>query len=139
MPIQAPKVPLELGDEPYEPAEGFDPAAYDEQPLEPSGETHTPAEDFEPAAYGAAVVFGPHVWNFRDTAVRLVEAGAALQVRDAAELEISVAQLLNDPAERQRLGATARHFVRSQQGATERTLALLELLLPSAKAQRQAA
>src|SRR5205814_9916053 len=36
----------------------------------------------EPAAYGAAVLFGPHVWNFRDTATRLVKAGAAIQVAD---------------------------------------------------------
>src|SRR6202035_1897253 len=34
----------------------------------------------EPAAYGAAVLFGPHVWNFRDTAARLLSAGAARQV-----------------------------------------------------------
>ena len=27
----------------------------------------------EPAAYGAAVVFGPHVWNFKETVARLLE------------------------------------------------------------------
>src|SRR5262249_28752485 len=48
----------------------------------------------EPAAYGAAVVFGPHVWNFRDTVNLLLEAKAALQVRDAAELETVVRRLL---------------------------------------------
>src|SRR6202043_3465728 len=26
----------------------------------------------EPAAYGAAVVFGPHVWNFKEAAAQLV-------------------------------------------------------------------
>ena len=31
----------------------------------------------EPAAYGAAVVFGPHVWNFKEPAARLIERGAA--------------------------------------------------------------
>ena len=36
----------------------------------------------EPAAYGSAVVFGPHVWNFRDAAWRLVEHGGAVQVKD---------------------------------------------------------
>ncbi len=36
----------------------------------------------EPAAYGAAVLFGPHVWNFRDTAARLVQAEAAMQIAD---------------------------------------------------------
>jgi 3-deoxy-D-manno-octulosonic-acid transferase len=83
----------------------------------------------EPAAYGAAVVFGPHVWNFRDTAARLVQAGAALQVEDEAGLEATVRRLLGDAAERARLGEAARRLVQEQQGATERTVALLDGLL----------
>jgi 3-deoxy-D-manno-octulosonic-acid transferase len=83
----------------------------------------------EPAAYGAAVVFGPHVWNFRDTALRLVEAGAAMQVQDAAALALAMQELLDDASKRQRMGETAQQFVRSQQGATERTLDCLDRLL----------
>jgi 3-deoxy-D-manno-octulosonic-acid transferase len=80
----------------------------------------------EPAACGAAVVFGPHVWNFRDTAARLLAADAAVQAGTAAELEAVVMRLLGDAPARQRLGAAARAFVRGQQGATERTLELLD-------------
>jgi 3-deoxy-D-manno-octulosonic-acid transferase len=83
----------------------------------------------EPAAYGAAVAFGPHVWNFRETATRLVEVGGARQVADAAELERVVKWLLADEGERRRLGAAARDFVLRQQGATERTVTLLGALL----------
>jgi 3-deoxy-D-manno-octulosonic-acid transferase len=83
----------------------------------------------EPAAYGAAVIFGPHVWNFRDTAARLVEADAAIQVPDARALELVVERLLSDAQERHRLGTRAREFVLSQQGATERTMACLDRLL----------
>jgi 3-deoxy-D-manno-octulosonic-acid transferase len=83
----------------------------------------------EPAAYGAAVVFGPHVWNFREPAGRLVAEGAAVQVADAAGLEAAVRRLLGDAAERARLGAAARRFVQAQQGATERTVALLGEML----------
>jgi 3-deoxy-D-manno-octulosonic-acid transferase len=83
----------------------------------------------EPAAYGAAVVFGPHVWNFRDTAARLVDAGAAIQVADATALADVVRRLLDDPGERVRLGSAARRLVHQQQGATDRTLALLDELL----------
>jgi 3-deoxy-D-manno-octulosonic-acid transferase len=83
----------------------------------------------EPAAYGAAVVFGPHVWNFRDTANRLVTAGAAVQIGDAASLGETVERLLHDPQERQCIGSAAQQFVRSQQGATERTLQCLDRLL----------
>jgi 3-deoxy-D-manno-octulosonic-acid transferase len=83
----------------------------------------------EPAAYGAAVLFGPHVWNFRDAAARLSAAGGAVQVADPAALEAAVRRLLADDGERARMGAAARRFVREQQGATERTLALLARLM----------
>jgi 3-deoxy-D-manno-octulosonic-acid transferase len=83
----------------------------------------------EPAAYGAAVVFGPHVWNFADTARRLREVGGALQVQDAAELEAVVRRLLREVSERASMGKAARNFVLGQQGATERTVALLDGLL----------
>jgi 3-deoxy-D-manno-octulosonic-acid transferase len=83
----------------------------------------------EPAAYGAAVVFGPHVWNFRDTAERLVMAGGALQIADSQALEQEVTRLLANPAERARLGKAARAFVAAQQGATEKTVELLNGLL----------
>jgi 3-deoxy-D-manno-octulosonic-acid transferase len=93
----------------------------------------------EPAAYGAAVLFGPHVWNFRDAAARLTAAGGAVQVADAASLEAAVRRLLANAAERARLGSAARQFVKDQQGATERTLDLLDTLLTSRGETRTAA
>jgi 3-deoxy-D-manno-octulosonic-acid transferase len=93
----------------------------------------------EPAAYGAAVVFGPHVWNFRDAAARLVEAGAAVQVGGGEELEQVVRRLLADAAERARLGGAARELVLAQQGATERTIDLLARLLHAGTAGGRAA
>ncbi len=93
----------------------------------------------EPSAYGAAVVFGPHVWNFRDIAARLVEAGAARQVADARELEAVACRLFDAAEERQRLGRSAQRFVAEQQGATERTVSLLGELLREDKAHRRVA
>jgi 3-deoxy-D-manno-octulosonic-acid transferase len=83
----------------------------------------------EPAAYGAAVTFGPNVWNFQDTVDRLLNHDAAIQVQDAADWERVTLQLLADVRERQRLGQAAQSFVLSQQGAVARTLDLLEALL----------
>jgi 3-deoxy-D-manno-octulosonic-acid transferase len=82
----------------------------------------------EPAAYGSAVVFGPHVWNFRDAASRLVREGGAVQVADAEALEETVLELLADNRKRKQLGTTARKLVISQQGATQRTLDALDFL-----------
>jgi 3-deoxy-D-manno-octulosonic-acid transferase len=93
----------------------------------------------EPAAYGAAVIFGPHVWNFRDTARRLLDAQAAFQVDDAAGLERVIRDLFADVAARRRLGDAARVFVKQQQGATERTIDLLEKLIAPHARESQAA
>jgi 3-deoxy-D-manno-octulosonic-acid transferase len=93
----------------------------------------------ESAAYGAAVVFGPHTWNFKDTVTRLLGLGAALQVENAAALGECVARLAGDPSARQRMGESARQFVQTQQGATERTVHLLLNLLSSEHDRKQAA
>ena len=93
----------------------------------------------EPAAYGAAVIFGPHVWNFQDTADRLLEHGAAVQVADAAALERETLRLLRDAGARAALGNAARAFVQSQQGATDRTLDLLAPLFVSPGSSARAA
>lgn len=83
----------------------------------------------EPAGYGVPCVFGPHVWNFRDAAKRLVEAGGAVMVRDAAQLEAALAKLIADPDLRAHTGAAARELVRRQQGATLRTLDVLDSVI----------
>jgi 3-deoxy-D-manno-octulosonic-acid transferase len=82
----------------------------------------------EPAAVGAAVTFGPHTWNFRSTVEQLLAAGGAIQVADFVELERTIAELL-DADRRSKLAAAAQQFVTSQQGATERTLAMLDQFL----------
>ena len=93
----------------------------------------------EPAAFGAAVVFGPHVWNFADAARRLVECGGAVQIRDEAQLEKALGMLLSDSAMRSRLGQAARQFVLQQQGATENPRAHLAHLTGGADAVSDAA
>ncbi|QJW96406.1 3-deoxy-D-manno-octulosonic acid transferase [Frigoriglobus tundricola] len=85
----------------------------------------------EPAGYGVPCVFGPHVWNFKDAARRLVEVGGAFVVKDAAELERELARLVADPDLRARTGTAARELVRRQQGATRRTLDVLDAVISS--------
>jgi len=83
----------------------------------------------EPAGYGVPCVFGPHVWNFRDAAKRLVEIGGAIMVKDAASLETELARLLADAELRERMGLAARELVQRQQGATGRTLDAIDTIL----------
>jgi 3-deoxy-D-manno-octulosonic-acid transferase len=80
----------------------------------------------EPAGYGVPCLFGPHVWNFRDAAKRLIEVGAAVMVNDATALETELVSLLLDTSRREGMGAAAQTIVRRQQGATARTMSVLE-------------
>lgn len=84
---------------------------------------HNPLES---AALGVPTVFGPYMRNFVDPARELVEAGGAVQVGDPEGLADTLRRLLADPEERARLSARAGEAVRRNQGATDRTLDLLE-------------
>lgn len=90
----------------------------------------------EPAAYGVATCFGPNTWNFRDIVRQLLAANGAEVVQSAVELEAFVRRMLEHPQERQALGARAQQLVKSQQGATRRTVDLLQELLPKSIASQ---
>ncbi len=92
----------------------------------------------EPAACGAAVLFGPHTWNFKETVANLLKHAAAIQVADADALRRAMLRLLADATLRQQLGEAASNFVRTQQGATTKTLDALDALLLPEIAQRAA-
>jgi len=92
----------------------------------------------EPAGYGVPCVFGPHVWNFKDAARRLVEVGGAVMVKDAVELEAAFTRLISDAALRAQMGVAARELVQRQQGATRRTLDVLDAVIPSTALSRAA-
>jgi 3-deoxy-D-manno-octulosonic-acid transferase len=83
----------------------------------------------EPAGYGVPCIFGPHVWNFKDAARRLVEVGGALMVSDALGLEVEMTRLIVGSELRSRMGIAARELVWRQQGATTRTLDAIDALL----------
>jgi 3-deoxy-D-manno-octulosonic-acid transferase len=82
----------------------------------------------EAAQFGAAILVGPHTENFRDI-VEAFRKTNALRVVTPQTLTPAVLQLLENDDERGALGHRAREVVRSQQGATKKTVsALLGLL-----------
>lgn len=72
----------------------------------------------EPAKDGKPVVVGPHMENFPTIAQEFGEAGAWVQVRDAAGLQTALLRLLGDAAERDRLGRAAAELIARRAGAT---------------------
>jgi 3-deoxy-D-manno-octulosonic-acid transferase len=95
----------------------------------------------EPAGYGAAVLFGPNTWNFRDVVELLLSEGVARVVHDPADLTAAVAEYLADPAFARAQGRRAQELVTRQRGAAARTIKLLANLscfAPSAQEARAA-
>lgn len=90
----------------------------------------------EPAAAGAAIITGPHTYNFQYIVETFVKAGAIIQLPPMAdsvaivELGNVLGELLGDPGRRRELGERARTLVIENRGATDRTLELLNSMLP---------
>jgi len=83
----------------------------------------------EPAAYGSAILLGPNTWNFDDVVTGLESHRACLTVRTEDQIVASVADLLESPDTAADLGAAARQYVLSQQGATAKTITWMEATL----------
>jgi len=88
----------------------------------------------EPAIFGKAIVFGPHMQNFKEIAAAFLQNGAAVQVQSDRELEEVMLSLVTDPVRRARHGAAARALVEANRGAKDKTLAVLSDLLPPTNA-----
>ena len=87
----------------------------------------------EPAALGLPVLTGPSHENSKEIALLLLRRGAALEVANALDLAALLQGLLDDHAERRRIGVIGKDIVESNRGSVERLLALIEpaLIEPS--------
>jgi 3-deoxy-D-manno-octulosonic-acid transferase len=85
----------------------------------------------EPAIFGKAIIFGPHMQNFKEIADTFIANGAAVQVQSDREFEEALLGFLTDPVRRARLGAAARALVEANRGAKDKTLAVIADLVPT--------
>jgi 3-deoxy-D-manno-octulosonic-acid transferase len=83
---------------------------------------HGGQNPIEAAKLGAAIVHGPHVFNFADVYDALDRAGGARVAGDEEALVRQLGQLLLDPAARQQAITTAERVVDQLGGALDRTL-----------------
>jgi 3-deoxy-D-manno-octulosonic-acid transferase len=82
----------------------------------------------EAAACGCPVVVGPHTFNFAQVADDAVACGAAVRIAGAEALASTVQEILGAPEARINMKEKAIAFSSVHQGATDRTMALLEPL-----------
>lgn len=87
---------------------------------------HGGQNPIEPAKLGAAIVHGPHVFNFTDVYDALDGAGGARQANSSEQLVKLLAQMLGDKAARAASVDAAGEVVTRLGGALDRTLHALE-------------
>ena len=90
----------------------------------------------EPAAFSKVPIYGPSMENFREMAVKFLEAGAAIQVKDPQELGEAWKSLLRDTGRAERMGAAARGLVDRNNGATARVLRHIAQIVDSSRGQK---
>lgn len=90
----------------------------------------------EPAQYGAAIIVGPHTFNFREI-VGIFAQGNAIRVASSENLASQLLELLKNAAERKQLGQRAKELFEQHAGATQKTLQALRPLLTQRAPERQ--
>ncbi|MBI1976825.1 MAG: 3-deoxy-D-manno-octulosonic acid transferase [Candidatus Omnitrophica bacterium] len=86
---------------------------------------HGGQNPLEPAAAGKPVLFGPHVFNFREITRQLLAEGGAIQCRDVSKVAEHLTPLLQNPSQAKTIGEKAQAVVEKNRGATERTFLFL--------------
>jgi 3-deoxy-D-manno-octulosonic-acid transferase len=99
---------------------------------------HGGQNPIEAVKLGAAVLHGPHVWNFSEIYATLDQAGGAEQVADAEALIARLGAWLADPALPKAVAEAAATTAEKLSGALEHTLAALDPYLMQLRLEQRA-
>lgn len=84
----------------------------------------------EAAAYAKPILFGECMSDFKEISQMLVSSGGAQVVRDSDNIYDAVNKFLNDKRKAQKAGALAEVVFAENKGAVNKTLSVIERLLP---------
>jgi len=87
---------------------------------------HGGQNPIEAAKLGAAILHGPHVWNFAEVYTVLDAAGGAEMVADTGKLTVRIGAWLKDAEARKKVAQTGLRAMEPLTGALERTVAALD-------------
>src|SRR6185295_4721040 len=88
--------------------------------------SHGGQNPIEAAKLGAAILHGPHVWNFAEIYAALDAAGGAELATDAGRLTVRIGAWLKDGDARSRVAQAGLKAMDTLSGALERTVAALD-------------
>jgi len=98
---------------------------------------HGGQNPIEAAKLGAAILHGPHVWNFSEIYLALDEARGAEEILDVNKLAVRIGAWLTDAAARKQVADAGLTTVEQLGGALKRTLAALEPYLMQLDLERR--
>ena len=98
---------------------------------------HGGQNPIEAAKLGAAILHGPHVWNFTEIYSALDEAHGAEEVLDVNKLAVRIGSWLTDAAARKAVADAGLATVEQLGGAFKRTLAAIEPYLMQLDLERR--
>ncbi len=87
----------------------------------------------EPALFHKPVLFGPHMYNFREMARLFLERQAGFVVQNETELKDNLDRLYHDPALRKSTGERGFSIIEANRGATEKIVRQIAQLLRADK------
>jgi 3-deoxy-D-manno-octulosonic-acid transferase len=99
---------------------------------------HGGQNPIEAIRLGAAVLHGPHVWNFAELYAALDEAHGAALIADEEALTANLADWLADQTARTAAAKAGAEVVEKLSGALERTLAALDPYLIQLRLEQRA-
>lgn len=80
----------------------------------------------EPALLGKPVLFGPHMFNFRDIAELFLKSQAGILVRNQQELQGKIKYLLKNPKTMDELSSRAKDLMEENRGASLRNVQMIK-------------
>ena len=83
----------------------------------------------EPAGLGKPVVFGPHVFNFKEEVDMLLRNDAAKMVETEDELCEAIEFFIKNPEAAKEMGLRAQGVVSEKRGATEKNMDIIREIL----------
>jgi 3-deoxy-D-manno-octulosonic-acid transferase len=98
---------------------------------------HGGQNPIEAAKLGAAIVHGPHVWNFAEIYAALDAAGGAEMIADIGKLTVRIGTWLNNAEARAEAARSGLKAMDALSGALDRTIAALDPYLMQFGLERQ--
>jgi len=90
---------------------------------------HGGQNPLEALYYKRPVIFGPHMFNFREIAEEILSCGTGIQVESGEELSRALRGLIHDIVQQREMGEKGYQIIVRNRGAVERNLAIVEKLL----------